>query len=68
MGVWVRPGASSDPVEVAARIKTSIETLANPTVRSLLTVNSVFRDPRETDVTIVLHYSDTRYGPEELCL
>jgi len=68
MGVWVRPGASLDPVEVAARIKTSIETVASPAVQSLLIVTSVVMDPRETDVTIVLHFSDTEYGPEALCL
>lgn len=68
MGVWVRPGASLDLVEFAARIKTSTETLASPAVRSLLIVTSVFVDLRETDVAIVLRYSDTGYGPEALCL
>jgi hypothetical protein len=68
MGVWVRPGASLDPVEIAARMKTATETLVSPAVWSLLIVTSVVMDTRETDVTIVLHYSDTGYGPEALCL
>jgi len=68
MGVWVRPGASLDSVEVAARIKTSTEILASPTFRSLFIVTSVVMDPTETDVTIVLHYCDTGYGSEALCL
>jgi len=68
MAVWVRPGANLDPVEVAARFWTSIETVASPAVRSLLLVTSVVMDHRETDLTIVLHCSDTGYGPEAFYL
>ena len=50
------------------QIKTSTGTFATPAVRSLLIATSVVMHPGETDMKIVLHYSDTGIGPETLCL